>query len=102
MPLIDLHTHTRPLSHDSDLTPDDVIDAAKRSGLDGVCLTEHDFFWEHDKVAELARKHNFLVLPGIEVNVEQGTSSSSASSASSTACTASPTSSAWPPTPAQP
>ncbi len=70
--LIDLHTHTQPLSHDSDLTPDALIEAAKKAGLDGVCLTEHDFFWEHEKTAELGRRHDFLVIPGIEVNTESG------------------------------
>ena len=70
--LIDLHTHTYPLSHDSDLTPDRLIEVAKKAGLDGVCLTEHDFFWEHEKAADLGRRHNFLVIPGIEVNTEHG------------------------------
>ncbi len=70
--LIDLHTHTYPLSHDSDLTPDRLIEAARKAGLDGVCLTEHDFFWENEKAAELGRRHNFLVIPGIEVNTEHG------------------------------
>ncbi len=70
--LIDLHTHTYPLSHDSLLSPDDLIVAAKEAALDGVCLTEHDFFWEHDKVVELSKLHNFLVIPGIEVNTENG------------------------------
>jgi predicted metal-dependent phosphoesterase TrpH len=72
MPLIDLHTHTHPLSYDSDLSPDQLIEAAKAAGLDGVCLTEHDFFWEPDKARELARRHDFLVIPGIEVNTECG------------------------------
>ena len=72
MSLIDLHTHTRPLSHDSFLTPDDLIEAAKAEGLDGICLTEHDFFWEADAVAELGRSHDFLVIPGVEVNTEFG------------------------------
>ncbi|HEY5638760.1 MAG TPA: CehA/McbA family metallohydrolase [Dehalococcoidia bacterium] len=70
--LIDLHTHTHPLSHDSDLTPDALIEASKKAGLDGVCLTEHDFFWEHETAAELGRRHDFLVIPGIEVNTERG------------------------------
>jgi predicted metal-dependent phosphoesterase TrpH len=70
--LIDLHTHTQPLSHDSLLTADDLIDAAKAVGLDGVCLTEHDFFWEPEKVADLRKRHTFLVIPGIEVNTEDG------------------------------
>ena len=70
--LIDLHTHTYPLSHDSLLSPDDLIDASKQAGLDGVCLTEHDFFWEPETAAELSKRHSFLVIPGIEVNTEDG------------------------------
>lgn len=69
--LIDLHTHTTPQSEDSDLTPDELIVNAKRAGLDGICLTEHDRFWDHEEVAELSRKYNFLVLPGIEMTTEE-------------------------------
>jgi predicted metal-dependent phosphoesterase TrpH len=72
LPTIDLHTHTQPLSHDSALSPDNLIDAARREGLQGVCLTEHDFFWDLDEVAALSRRHEFLVLPGVEVNTEWG------------------------------
>jgi predicted metal-dependent phosphoesterase TrpH len=70
--LIDLHTHTHPLSHDSLLSPDELIEAAKAASLDGACLTEHDFFWDHDEVAALSKRHSFLVIPGIEVNTEDG------------------------------
>jgi predicted metal-dependent phosphoesterase TrpH len=70
--LIDLHTHTRPLSHDSDLTPDELIEAAKAAGLDAVCLTEHDFVWDPEEVRQLARRHAFTVLPAIEVNTDDG------------------------------
>jgi len=70
--LIDLHTHTHPLSHDSSLTPDNLIDAAKAARLDGVCLTEHDFFWDPADAEALGRKHNFLVIRGVEVNTECG------------------------------
>jgi predicted metal-dependent phosphoesterase TrpH len=70
--LIDLHTHTRPLSHDSLLSPDELIDAARAAGLDAVCLTEHDFTWDPDKARDLARRHGFTVIPGIEVNTEDG------------------------------
>lgn len=70
--LIDLHTHTRRHSWDSDLSPDELIDLSKQAGLDGVCLTEHDFFWDHDEVQELSRRHNFLVLPGVEINTDDG------------------------------
>ncbi len=70
--LIDLHTHTQPLSHDSDLSPDELIEAAKAAGLDAVCLTEHDFVWDPEQVRELARRHAFTVLHGIEVNTDDG------------------------------
>jgi predicted metal-dependent phosphoesterase TrpH len=70
--LIDLHTHTRPLSHDSLLSPDELIDAARAAGLDAVCLTEHDFTWDPDEARDLARRHAFTVIPGIEVNTEDG------------------------------
>ena len=70
--LIDLHTHTHPLSHDSLLSPDELVDAAKAAGLDAVCLTEHDFFWDHAEAAALSKRHDFLVIPGIEVNTEDG------------------------------
>lgn len=70
--LIDLHTHTKPLSHDSFLSSDDLVLAADEAHLDGVCLTEHDFFWDYGSVRETARRHGFLVIPGIEVNTEDG------------------------------
>ncbi len=70
--LIDLHTHTQPLSHDSLLTPDDLIEAAKATGLDAVCLTEHDFVWDPEEARELARRHAFTVIPAIEVNTDDG------------------------------
>jgi predicted metal-dependent phosphoesterase TrpH len=70
--LIDLHTHTRPLSWDSFLTPDDLVEQSRKAGLDGVCLSEHDFFWDLEKAHELSKRHNFLVLPAIELNTEDG------------------------------
>jgi hypothetical protein len=68
--LIDLHCHTFPLSDDSFLSPDQLVETAKAVGLDGICLTEHEVLWEPQKVRALAERHNFLVIPGIEVNSE--------------------------------
>jgi len=68
--LVDIHTHTFPRSDDSFLSPDQLVERAKAVGLDGACLTEHDFVWEPHKVRELAKRHNFLVIPGIDVNSE--------------------------------
>lgn len=70
--LIDLHTHTRPLSWDSFLDPNELIERSKKAGLDGICLSEHDYFWDPEEVAKLAKKHNYLVIPAIEINTEDG------------------------------
>ena len=63
--IIDIHTHTTHLSDDSDLTPDDLIVAAKEAGLDAVCITEHDRFWSAEAVTRLSRRHDFPVFPGL-------------------------------------
>ncbi|MEX2247379.1 MAG: PHP-associated domain-containing protein [Dehalococcoidia bacterium] len=70
--LIDLHSHTRPLSWDSYLSPDDLVERSKAAGLDGLCLSEHDYLWNPDDVLALGRRHNFLVLPAVEINTDDG------------------------------
>lgn len=70
--LIDLHCHTWPLSDDSLLKPDDLIEEAKSLGLHGLCMTEHDYGWNVDEIRALERRHDFVILPGIEVNTEDG------------------------------
>jgi predicted metal-dependent phosphoesterase TrpH len=70
--LIDLHTHTKPLSWDSYLAPDELVERSKAAGLDGICLSEHDFFWKPEEIAELAKRHSYLVLPAIEINTDDG------------------------------
>ena len=70
--LIDLHTHTRPLSWDSYLSPDDLVERSKQAGLDGICLSEHDYLWDPAEVIALGKRHNYLVMPAIEINTDDG------------------------------
>jgi len=70
--IIDLHTHTYPTSDDSRLTPDQLISEAKRIGLDGVCITDHDGFWKPEDISKLSDKYKFTILPGCEVTTEEG------------------------------
>ena len=70
--LIDLHAHTAPHSYDALQTPEQLVLEAKALGLDGLCLTEHDAFWDADALARLGRRHGILLLPGCEVNTEEG------------------------------
>ena len=70
--MIDLHCHSYPKSDDSFMGVDELIEAAKAEGLDGICLTEHDSFWTHEEVETLSSRHQFLVLPGCEINTDTG------------------------------
>ena len=70
--LIDLHTHSYPMSDDSFMSVDDIIEGAKAVGLHGVCLTDHDAFWSDGQARELSQRHGFLVLPGSEINTDAG------------------------------
>ncbi|MCJ7744333.1 MAG: PHP domain-containing protein [Dehalococcoidales bacterium] len=69
--IIDLHAHTKPWSDDSNLDATELIRRAKQAGLDGICLTEHDWFWDSEAVARLSEENDFLVLPGVEINTEE-------------------------------
>ena len=70
--IIDIHTHTYPTSDDSSLSPEQLIEEARRIGLDGLCITDHDRFWSPQEVNDLSKAHDFLVLPGCEVTTEEG------------------------------
>ena len=67
---LDLHIHTT-ISGDSTITPEILIEAAKRAGLDGVCITEHGI--EKSRIAQdLSVKYDFPVLGGLEASTELG------------------------------
>ncbi|MBN1614890.1 MAG: PHP domain-containing protein [Deltaproteobacteria bacterium] len=70
--LIDLHTHTKPKSDDSFLSPSELIVQAKKAGLDGICLTEHDWFWSPEDLKNLSKAFNYLIIPGVEINTDDG------------------------------
>ena len=69
---IDLHAHTYPASDDAFLSADELVDGAKRAGLDGICITEHDRFWDSEHIKALSSRHSFLVMAGSEINTEDG------------------------------
>jgi predicted metal-dependent phosphoesterase TrpH len=70
--VIDLHVHTSPASPCSSVAVEDLIEDAKRIGLDGICLTDHNHVWDPKAVENLRQKHGFLVLRGNEVITDQG------------------------------
>lgn len=70
--VIDLHVHTRPRSEDSDQSPEEAIEHAKRSGLDAICFTEHDWHWTEEEITQLSRQYDFPVFRGMEISSDEG------------------------------
>lgn len=69
----DLHMHTRRHSHDAMSDPFELIKAAVAAGLDGIVITEHDYMWPEEELAELrAAQPGLVILGGIEVTGRGG------------------------------
>jgi len=69
---IDLHLHTIYGSACAYMDPDQLIEQAKKIGLDGICITEHDQVWSKERIEDLQKKHDFLVIGGVEVSTDWG------------------------------
>ncbi len=68
--LLDLHNHTR-YSPDSRVSPAELVAVAKRNGLQGIAVTDHNAVAGVAEAEETAGD-GFLVLPGIEVSTALG------------------------------
>jgi predicted metal-dependent phosphoesterase TrpH len=73
MAKFDHHLHTNRHSPDSNIDPLDLVAHALDLGLDGVVITEHDYQWEADELADLAARADGLkVFSGAEVSAQEG------------------------------
>jgi predicted metal-dependent phosphoesterase TrpH len=54
------------------MSPDEMMEAAKAAGLDGICVTEHDRIWTAEEAKALSDKHGLAVFRGIEVTTTGG------------------------------
>lgn len=61
-----MHTH---YSHDSVITPEDLVFYTKKRGLDGVAVTDHDRL---DSALKLARETSLFIIPGMEIESTNG------------------------------
>jgi predicted metal-dependent phosphoesterase TrpH len=69
----DLHLHTSRHSPDSETDPFDLLVAARKAGLDGVVLTEHDYLWPEEELAALrAAAPDLVILGGVEITGRGG------------------------------
>ena len=69
----DLHIHTTRHSPDSQMDPFALVQQARKIGLDGVVITEHDWLWTEEELEELrAAARGLIVLAGVEVTAAEG------------------------------
>jgi predicted metal-dependent phosphoesterase TrpH len=69
----DLHLHTNLHSPDSIMDPVEMVHQARRLGLDGLVITEHDWLWTETELRDLRKiDPNLVVLGGIEVSAHEG------------------------------
>ena len=69
----DLHLHTSRHSPDSETDPFELLEAARKAGLDGIVLTDHDYLWPEEELEELrAAEPSLVILGGIEVTGRGG------------------------------
>lgn len=66
----DLHTHTT--CSDGTVSPEDLIDAAQKSGLGALSITDHDTLKAYDLIQ---KREGFQIIPGIEISANFGKSS---------------------------
>jgi predicted metal-dependent phosphoesterase TrpH len=68
--LLDLHNHTHH-SPDSRVAPADLVARARRSGVGGLAITDHNSVRGMPE-AEAAAGSDFVVIPGMEVSTASG------------------------------
>lgn len=67
---LDLHIHSQ-YSEDGIGTPDEIIKALKKKGLNGMAITDHNSVKGSLKALKIAPK-DFIVIPGVEISTSDG------------------------------
>ncbi len=67
---IDLHVHSK-YSHDSKSCVKDIINTAKKAGLDGIAITDHNSFEGSREALDICPP-DFTVVPGAEYSSDKG------------------------------
>ena len=70
--IVDMHVHTVRGAADSSLKPEQLSDVAKKIGLTGVNITEHDRMWDEHVLKEFREESGLFVNRGMEVSTDMG------------------------------
>jgi len=68
VPVIDLHCHST--ASDSDRTPTQLVEHAKKLGLQTVAITDHDTIDGVEEAMEAGKRLGVTVIPGIELSAD--------------------------------
>ncbi|MFZ0888281.1 MAG: PHP domain-containing protein [Candidatus Binataceae bacterium] len=69
---VDIHLHTNRGSSDSNLSPRELVERVRATGLGAACITEHDNMWDLHEVADLGAAAGAMILRGMEVTTDMG------------------------------
>lgn len=64
--IIDTHLHERTFSGDSKMNLLEMVAEAKRKGLDGICITDHDKIGLTQYAAKVTEQEHFPIFVGVE------------------------------------
>ncbi|HOF00556.1 MAG TPA: PHP domain-containing protein [Spirochaetota bacterium] len=72
--LIDLHNHTNQHSSCSRISATDLIEQYIRSGIDGICITDHNYLWNDKEKNDLKKKYEdkIKIFFGAEIDADIG------------------------------
>ena len=70
--IVDMHVHTVRGAADSSLTPEQLIAEARRIGLTGVNISEHDRVWDLHQIETFRQESGLFVSRGMEVSTDMG------------------------------
>lgn len=68
---LDLHIHST-FSSDGTATPEGIVEQAKKAGLDGIAIVDHNSPEGGKRAAALGKEVGVLVVPGLEVSSIDG------------------------------
>lgn len=66
----DLHMHTT--ASDGDYPPEEMVEKAKKAGLDTIAITDHDTLAAVEKAILAGEKLGVRVIPGVELSTKEG------------------------------
>lgn len=66
------HLHTVVGSYDGAIQTDELISWLAESGIDGVCITDHDYVWSKRDLERVRAAAGCLIVGGVEVSTDMG------------------------------